>query len=98
VEGQRFADSTSQDQATLFETKPDTKPLRSALRAYFGDKTFSIDDAEGYTLIETPYLPSHVKKPILKPLELAGRLKIVQAKPGRKRGTYPQGTTMRFLG
>jgi three-Cys-motif partner protein len=96
-EGQRFADSTSQDQMILFQPEPDTKPLRDDLRAHFGDDIFSIEDAERYSLIATPYLPSHVKTRTLMPLESAGKLKIVQAKDGRRHGTYPPGTRMRFV-
>jgi three-Cys-motif partner protein len=98
AEGQRFADSTSRGQATLFQPEPDTDLLRRAIRAHFGDSVFSIDDAERYTLIETAYLPSHVKTRTLRPLETAGKLQIVQAKDGRRRGTYPPGTRMRFVG
>jgi three-Cys-motif partner protein len=96
--GQQFADSTSGDQTTLFQPEPNTTQLRSALRGHFGDGAFSIDDAERYALIETPYLPSHVKIRTLKPLEMAGQIEIVRAKDGRRRGTYPPGTTMRFVG
>src|SRR6266852_1169152 len=96
-EGQRFADSTSREQMTLFELKPDTKPLGRAMRAHFGDGSFSIEDAERYALIQTPYLPSHVRTRTLKPLEVARELEIVQARDGRKFGTYPPGTRMRFV-
>jgi len=98
LEGQRFADSTSRHQQTLFEQEPDTPPLRRAMIAHFEGATFSIDDAELFTLVETPYLPSHVKTRTLKPLETAGQLEIVQAKSDRRRGTYPPGTRMRFVG
>jgi three-Cys-motif partner protein len=45
-EGQRFADSTSRDQMTLFQLEPDTRPLGRAMMAQFGDNIFSIDNAE----------------------------------------------------
>jgi three-Cys-motif partner protein len=96
-EGQRFADSTSRDQMILFQQEPDTRPLGQAMMAQFGDNIFSIDDAERYALIETPYLPSHVKTRTLKPMETAGKIQIVQAKNGRRHGTYPAGTRMRFV-
>jgi three-Cys-motif partner protein len=96
-EGQRYADSTSQGQTTLFQREPDTRRLGRALEDHFRDAIFSIDDAERYTLIETPYLPSHVKIRTLKPLEAAGKLRVEQAKTGRKRGTFPPGTMMRFV-
>lgn len=97
VEGQRFADSTSPGQQTLFQPEPDLSRLRDAMIARFGDEPFSIDDAERFTVLETPYLRTHVKTRTLKPLETAGRLAIVAAKDRRRRGTYPPGTRMRFV-
>lgn len=97
-EGQRFADSTSRNQQMLFEQEPDIESLRRAMIDHFQDKTFSIEDAERFALVDTPYLPSHVKTRTLKPWEERGRLEIVKAKDGRRRGTYPPGTSMRFVG
>lgn len=96
--GQRFADSTSRDQQALFEVEPDTVPLLRAMREHFRDEAFSIDEAEHFALVETPYLPTHVKTRTLKPLEIVRALEIIQSKNGRKRCTYPPGTTMRFVG
>lgn len=98
IAGQQFVDSTSPEQQTLFQPEPDTTPLRRAMIDHFRDKPFSIDDAERFTLVETPYIPSHVKTRTLKPLEATGKLQIVRAKMGRRRGTYPRGTMMRFVG
>jgi three-Cys-motif partner protein len=97
IAGQKFKDSTRRNAAVLFEPEPDLEPLRKALRKRFGKDPFSIEDAERFTLVETPYLPKHVKKPILKPLESADELEIVKAKVGRRRGTYPGGTVVRFV-
>jgi three-Cys-motif partner protein len=97
-EGQRFADSTSRNQQTLFEQEPDIESLRRAMLDHFQDKIFTVQDAERFALVNTPYLPSHVKTRTLKPWEERGRLEIVQAKDGRRRGTYPPGTKMRFVG
>jgi three-Cys-motif partner protein len=97
VRGRRFKDSTKSQMPVLFEPEPDIDPLRKALRAHFGKEPFSIDDAEKFALIETPYLPRHLKKPILKPLEAKEKLEVVTAKKGRRRGTFPSGTTVRFV-
>jgi len=97
VQGRRFKDSTRAQEITLFEPEPDLDPLRDALRAHFGTEPFTIDDAERFALIDTPYIPRHLKKPIFKPLETEKKLKIVKAKDGRRRGTYPSGTVLRFL-
>jgi three-Cys-motif partner protein len=96
VAGQQYRDSTALGMDPLFEPEPDFDPLRRALRKHFGTKPFSIEDALDFALVETPYLPQHIKRPILKPLEKADELKIVAAKPGRRNGTYPDGTRLRF--
>jgi three-Cys-motif partner protein len=96
VAGQRYRDSTEQGMEPLFQPEPDLDPLRQALRDRFDTKPFSIEEALDFVLVETPYLPQHVKKPILKPLEAADELKVVGAKPKRKKGTYPEGTRLRF--
>jgi three-Cys-motif partner protein len=97
IEGKKFKDSTMRNAAVLFEPEPDLEPLRKALRKQFGKEPFAIEEAEHFTLVETPYLPKHVKKPILKPLESDDELEIVKAKAGRRRGTYPEGTVVRFV-
>ena len=96
VGGQRFQDSTDPNALVLFDPQVDTAPLRDALRARFGTKPFRIEDALDYTLVETPFIPSHIKRRTLKPLEDGGQLEIVSAKDKRKRGTYPDGTLIRF--
>lgn len=83
-------------QAPLFQPQVDTAPLRDELVSHFGSKPFTIEEALRFTLIETPYIPSHVKKMTLKPLEQADKLEVVSAKPDRRHGTYPDGTVLRF--
>ena len=77
VEGQRYKDTTSSGMQPLFEEEVDTDPLRDAMIAHFGKKRFTIEDALEFTLVDTPYLPSHVKTRTLKPLEVAGKLKVL---------------------
>ena len=94
VAGSRFADSTVPGQLTLFESSPDVRPLQEALAHRFGVRPFTIEQAETFTTLETPYHPSiHLKKGALKPLELAGRIHVSER---RKAGTYPAGTIIRF--
>lgn len=95
VRGQDFRDTTNK-QSTLFEEEPDLSPLREALVNHFGDKPFTVYDAERFTLAETPYIPKHLKKPIFKVMETDDELEIVDSKPGRRRGTYPDGTVLKF--
>jgi three-Cys-motif partner protein len=99
IEGRRFADTTSADpaQQTLFGSELDTSALRAALMARFGEATFSIEEATNFTLLETPYLPTHVKTRTLKPLEQSARLAVTSSKTGRRAGTFPPGTRMQFV-
>ena len=97
IEGRRFRDSTEPEQTVLFQAEADTKPLRAAAVTYFDGRDFSIDELERFALIETPFLPKHLRKTILRPMEDEGKLEIVQPKDGRRKGTYPNGTMLRFV-
>jgi len=84
----------SDDTATV---APDTSILGGLLRAEFGRRVFTIQEAEDFTLCRTKYLDSpHLRSWALRPLEDAGELIVVECKPGRRKGDYPAGTTMRF--
>lgn len=97
VGGNRFADSTNPGQLTLFEAEPDLGPLLAELRASFGTRSFTIEDAEDYTLLHTPYSPTkHLKKKVLAPAELRGDLEAMHPGKKRKVRTYPPGTVLRF--
>jgi three-Cys-motif partner protein len=92
---------TLPDQEQLFGddsvvVPPDTSILGGMLRAEFGERVFTIAEAEDFTLCRTRYLDSpHLRKWALGPLEQAGALEIIG--PSRRRkGDYPAGTTMRF--
>lgn len=91
--GERYTDTT--DELVLFEPEADTGPLLRALRAHLGTEAFTIEQAERFTLLHTPYLPaSHLKTRTLAPAERAGH---IEALSERKRArTYPSGTRMRF--
>jgi three-Cys-motif partner protein len=96
VQGQRYKDTTSSlaGMQPLFEAEVDTTPLRNALIQRFGTTAFSIEDADDFTLIETPYIPSHVRKRTLRPLEVSGKLDVLSMRS--RRYSYPAGTMMRF--
>jgi three-Cys-motif partner protein len=95
VKGQRYKDTTESGMQPLFAEDVDTTPLRDALIGHFGTKTFSIEEALDYTLTDTPFIPSHVKKRTLKPLERDDKLKVLSKRKSRL--TYPDGTRMRFI-
>lgn len=96
--GQRFQDSTDPGQLVLLEDASlDTQPLRQALRRRFGTDPFTVEDAELFTLEDTAYLPSHLRRRTLKPAEQASDLEVVDPPPNRRPWTYPKGkTTLRF--
>lgn len=76
---------------------PDTTILSGLLRAEFATRTFTIGEAEDFTLCRTKYLDRpHLRSWALRPLEDAGDLVVVESKHGRRKGDYPGGTSMRF--
>jgi hypothetical protein len=95
VTGQRFTDSTESDQLVLFEQGVDTAPLLRALRERFKSAPFTIEQADQFTLIQTPFIPAHLRKRTLAPEEEAERLQVLTSRKRAK--TYPPGTRMRFL-
>jgi hypothetical protein len=95
ITGQHFADSTTTGQLVLFQDAVDVRPLRIALRDHVGTRPFTIEEAERFTLLETAYIPSHLRKPILIPAEAEGQLKVLT--PRKMARTYPAGTRMQFL-
>ncbi len=95
ISGQRFSDSTDSDQMVLFQSEVDTKPLLAALRLRFGERPFSIEDAERFALLSTPFIPSQVRRRTFAPEEREGRLVVLTPRP--RRGTYPPGTRLRFV-
>ena len=81
----------------LVNVPPDTTILGGLLRAEFVRRVFTIQEAEDFTLCRTKYLDTpHLRSWALRPLEAPGDLVVVESKPGRRKGDYPPGTTMRF--
>jgi three-Cys-motif partner protein len=98
ISGQRFQDSSNVDDPVLFEPEPKVAPLLRALRDRFGDKAFTIEEAEDFTLFDTPFRhDAHLKTLTLAPAERDGKLEPVDPKPGRRARSYPKGTRLRFV-
>jgi three-Cys-motif partner protein len=95
----QFSDATDPTQSVLFDARPDAADLRARLLADFRDKTVSIEALEEFVLARTPYRETHLRKPVLIPMEKADPpgIAVVDAPRGRKRGQYPPGTVMKFL-
>lgn len=91
-----YTDMTDPGQEVLFKPEPDYSQLESMLRQHFHTKAFSIEEAEQFVLDGTPFAKSHLKTRTLKPAEVAGHLTAIGRARGRKRGTFPPGTRLRF--
>lgn len=85
-------------QLVLFGGGPDYDDLKRRLISRFGaGEVVTVDKTlREFVLVETPYLDSHYKTTILKPMEKSGQIEIVSS-PRKQVGTYPAGTTIRFL-
>lgn len=95
--GQTFRDTTLAEHPVLFDEAPAYQELERMLRERFGDAWFTIDQAEAFTLLETPFRDNgHLKTPTLKPAEKRGALE-VQRQSGQRAGTFTPGTRMRFI-
>jgi three-Cys-motif partner protein len=96
VAGMSFRDSTNADHPVLFEEKPDFSSLEQMLRRHFNEDWFTIEEAERFTLLETPFRDNgHLKTPTLRPAEQSGALEAVRP-AGKKAGSFTAGTKMRF--
>jgi three-Cys-motif partner protein len=96
--GQRFRDTTLADHPVLFDAKPPYDELEAMLRKRFGDAWFTIEDAEEFTLLHTPFRDNgHLKLPTLKPAEERGTLEVRRRK-GQRAGSFTSGTSMQFVG
>lgn len=94
VGGVRFAGFAG-DQAMLFEPEPDFGPLQDAILEQFSGHEVTVDDVERFVIEHTDYKTTHYKKNVLKELEGEGLIECTFER--RRRGTYPQGTILRFL-
>jgi three-Cys-motif partner protein len=96
--GTSFRDSTIRGQGVLFKDEPDYSALLRLLQERFGDGEFTIEEAERFTLVQTPFRDDgHLKSPTLRPAEKAGLLTARNADLSKRRaGFYPAGTVLRF--
>jgi three-Cys-motif partner protein len=96
----KFSDATvNPNQPLLFESEPNYLSLRKELLRRFSAKEVSVEEIEDFVLAATPFRETHFKRQILKPMEEASppELRVISAKPGRKKGNFPEGTRLKFL-
>ena len=94
----QFSDLTDASKQTLlaFAQAPDLDTLREMIVRKFSGLKVEIGDLEQWVVTDTPYLPKHLRKPILEPMEDDGGVSVITLKPNRRRHTYPPGTILRF--
>jgi hypothetical protein len=93
--GERFSDRLVSN-PTLFDGVPNYEELKSALVLEFQGRTATIEEIEEFTLVETRFLPKHLREPVLMPLEAAGEIEVLNARPRRQKRHFPPGTLVRF--
>ena len=93
----QFSDFTDANRTMkLFSDRPDFDGLKRLIVGRFSRTDVTIEDLTNFVLSDTPFLRTHFKTQILKPMELPGGLSIAHAKEGRRQGTFPDGTVIRF--
>lgn len=91
----RYRDTTAREQLVMFGAVDQVAGLRHVLVDRFGGQgEVDIDDVDRYVIVDTPFLPSHIKAH-LRALEKEGLLS-ASRKPGGRAGTFPPGTTFRI--
>jgi three-Cys-motif partner protein len=92
--GFRFSDRHA-GTTSLFNGHIDPAPLRQAMLKRFAGKEVRVDtEIHEFVLADTIYGPTHYKKQVLKPLQEEGLLIPISGQ--RRKGTFPDGTVVRF--
>ena len=91
--GYRFSDRLAGQDVLFIEDRLDVAPLQRDLLAHFAGKEVDVSILEKYVLTRTPYRETHLRKPVLTPLEKEGTITVVR-QPGRRQ--FPAGTRIRF--
>ncbi|SEO10592.1 three-Cys-motif partner protein TcmP [Paenibacillus sp. OK076] len=90
-----FSDATNPLQGVLFGNEPNYEYLKDLLLLEFKGKTATIEEIEDYVLCSTPFRTTHIKLPILKPMEQNQELRILTDR--KRRWTYPAGTIIEIF-
>jgi len=81
---------------SLFSAQPNVAPLRNAILKTFAGRQISIERLQDWVIAETEFLPKHLKRPVLAPMEDANQLSVVNPAPKRRKGTFSDGTILKF--
>ncbi len=95
-----FSDATDPNQMVLSSKSPRFDDLGKQIMARFAGQETSVGEIEEFVLAETAYRETHYKRQVLKEFEESNppRIEIVNAPPGRRRGTFGDPSMrLRFL-
>jgi three-Cys-motif partner protein len=81
---------------SLFSEHPNVEPLREAILRTFGGSEVLIERLVDWVVSDTEFLPKHLKRPVLAPMEAAGEVSVVNPSAKRRKGTFSDGTILRF--
>jgi three-Cys-motif partner protein len=91
-----FSDFTdAKGTLSLFANNPNYPALKDLISCNFQNKKADVSAVENFVVAETPFLASHFKR-ILKEMEAKGEVSVVNPKPRRRVGTFPDGTELEF--
>ncbi|MGB8946178.1 MAG: three-Cys-motif partner protein TcmP [Streptomyces sp.] len=90
--GYQFSDRLVGQDVLFTESEVNTDPLRKAILEKYAGRRVSITALEQFTLIYTPYRKTHLRRPVLTPLEREGVIRV--DRPGRS--GFPDGTWVTF--
>ena len=92
-----FSDYTDASGLMNLFDLPNHDLLKSQIKTKFAGIETPVETIHDFVVAETAFLPSHFKTPVLKPMEASGELEAFR-KDGkaRRRGTFPDGTWIRF--
>lgn len=91
--GYRFADRLAGQDVLFIEESLDVRPLRRDLLTHFTGMEVDVSVLENYVLADTPYRETHLRRPVLMPLEKEDAITVIR-QPGRRQ--FPAGTRIRF--
>jgi three-Cys-motif partner protein len=93
-----FADPKHSGQPLELEFEPNYAFLRRLIQERFAGQQVPVEEVGRFVLIETPFLASHYKRAVLAPMERESppALQVINARPNRRRGTFPSRTVVAF--
>lgn len=95
--GMTFSDATNPHQQVLFDGG-DTSQLEGILTRRFAGSVADVEEVERFVVEETAFRETHFRG-ILKGMEarVPAAIEVEGCREGRRKGTYPTGTRVRFM-